>query len=345
MTQLVTIDHTQFGLEESKANEMVSGLNPILSERTILSQIYSEVITKELNQETLKEAKELRIKIRDNRTKGIEVWHKANKEFYLRGGQFVDAIRKREVIENERMEDVLEQIEKHFENIEKERQNALHLTRIELIKPYVEDLTALDFRTMQDDVFEAYLTAKKQAYEARIEAERIAEEKRMAEIEAEKQRIEAQRIENERLKAEAEAKEKELEAERKKAEAEKSKQQAILDAERKKADELLEAQRKQAEAERKKQDDIIAKQKAENDRIQAELKAKQDAEIAEQKRVEAESKKALKAPDKQKLKTLVSTLKIEKLELKSDESNAVFNVINEKFEAFKTWANNQIESL
>lgn len=62
--------------------------------------------------------------------------------------------------------------------------------------------------------------------------------------------------------------------------AEKAKQQAILDTERKKSEE-----------EAKKQADIIAKQKAENDKIQAELKAKKDAEIAEQKELNPRLKK------------------------------------------------------
>ena len=88
-----TVDPKQFGLEESKATQMLQGLTPIFEEREILSEQYRDIITKEIDEQTSKEARELRLKIRDNRTKGIEKWHKANKEFYLRGGQFVDAIK------------------------------------------------------------------------------------------------------------------------------------------------------------------------------------------------------------------------------------------------------------
>lgn len=233
-TEIVKIDPKQFGLEESKAQKMREGLNPILAEREILAAQYAEVVTMELNDATLKLARELRLKIRDNRTKGIEAWHKVNKEFYLRGGQFVDAIKKAEVFENERMESNLMEIEKHFENLEKKRLDDLHNERLEKVRPYVDDVTGLDFRTMPEDVFEPYLASKIKAHNDRIEAERLEAERieseRLAEIERQKQlaiEVEKARIENEKLQAQ-------LKKERKakaKAEAElKAKQEAELKA-------------------------------------------------------------------------------------------------------------------
>jgi hypothetical protein len=233
-TEIVKIDPKNFGLEESKAQKMREGLNPILAEREVLAAQYAEVVTMELNDTTLKLARELRLKIRDNRTKGIEAWHKVNKEFYLRGGQFVDAIKKAEVFENERMESNLMEIEKHFENLEKKRLDDLHNERLEKVRPYVDDVTGLDFRTMPEDVFEPYLASKIKAHNDRIEAERLEAERieseRLAEIERQKQlAIEAEkaRIENEKLQAQLK---KEREA-KEKAEAElKAKQEAELKA-------------------------------------------------------------------------------------------------------------------
>jgi len=137
--------------------------------------------------DTSKIARELRLKIKDNRTKGIEAWHKVNKEFYLRGGQFVDAIKKKEVAENERMEDALSQIENHYVIKLKEQQDKLHNARIAIIEPYVDSVAGLDFRTMEEDVFQAYLSAKKSAYDEKIrleqeEAERIARENAIKEL-------------------------------------------------------------------------------------------------------------------------------------------------------------------
>lgn len=344
-TQLTTVDPKQYGLEESKANQMLSGLTPIFEERTILAENYNRVIKQELNDETLKEARELRLKIRDNRTKGIEAWHKVNKEFYLRGGQFVDAIKKKEVLENERMEDNLLSIEKHFENIEKEKQEALHNSRIEQIKPFVDDVTGLDFRTMQQDVFDAFLTAKKSAYEARIEAERKAEAERIESARIEAERIEAQRIENERLKKEAEEREakakkerEEFERKQKEIEEKARKEREALELKAKKEREALEEKARQEKA---KQDAIIAKQ-------QAELKAKQDAEEKAKKEREAlelkakqDAEKLAKAPIKKQMKVWVDSFALPESLQKNDTSK----LIEEKFNAFKNWAIQQVESI
>lgn len=370
-TQLTTVDPKQFGLEESKADQMKAGLTPIFAEREILAEQYNRVITQELNDATLKEARELRIKIRDNRTKGIEKWHKANKEFYLRGGQFVDAIKKVETAENERMEANLESIEKHFENLEKERQNKLHNERLALITPFVDDTIGLDFRTMGQDVFDAFLTAKKSAFEARIEAEKKAEAERIEAARLEAERIEAQRIENERLKAEA----KEKEAELKRLEAVKAKRNEelrpyivfirdynkMLNLEesvyQKELSETKEAARHQyeydqeqqrlAKIESDKQAAILAEQAKENARIAAELKAKQDAEIeAENKRkadelkAKKEAEKLAKAPIKKQLQVWVNEINIGQV-----PQHETALLIQQKFEAFKVWALQQVETI
>lgn len=168
---------------------------------------------------------------------------------------------------------------------------------------------AQNFGEMPEEDYQAYITS------AKIKIKEI------------EQKAEAQRLENEKLKKEAELKEAAIKAEREKAEAE-----------RKAIEEKARIEREKVEAE--------------NRRIAAELKAKQDAEDkakAEAARIEKEriaaEKKALKAPDKVKLTTLIAGITIEQPQLKSEEAQAAFNVINAKLEAFKVWANQQIESL
>lgn len=251
------------------------------------------------------------------------------------------------------------QVEKKRELAEKRRKELLAIERNELLAPYAEfvDTKYMNLGEMDEEKFQNLLKgAELQLKQKEVEAQRIAEEEaERKRLEAE--RIEAQRIENERLKKEAEEKQKALDEERKKAEEERLKQQAILEAERKKADEILQAEkakqqaildteRKKSEEEAKKQADIIAKQKAENDKIQAELKAKKDAEIAEQKRVESEAKKALKAPDKEKLKSWVDSFVFPPcLKLESVEASEICKLVIEKRNAFIKWADQQIESL
>src|SRR3990172_4218365 len=328
-TELTIIDPKEFGIEETKATELTSGLTTILEERVVLIDSYKNVISLEVTPENLGVFKELRLQIRDNRTKGIEKWHKTNKEFFLTGGRFVDAIKNKEVAENERMEENLLKAEKHFENLEDKRLLKLKSERWEKIKIYTE-FEPQGLAEMSDEVFEAFESGLKSRHEAKLLAEKEAEQKRIAEQKAEAQRLEAQLLENERLKRDAEIKEKERQAEAKKQADILAKQKAESDKKlkaEKEAREKIEAElelKRQAEA--KKQADILAKQKAESDKklkaekearekIEAELELKRQAEakikadqIAKEKADELERKKIAKAPIKTKLILSVNSL-------------------------------------
>jgi colicin import membrane protein len=301
-----------FGLELTKAQEMTSGLSTTLAEREVLKNAYVDVIELPITTETLPTFKELRLKIVKNRTQGIEKWHKTNKAFYLAGGRFVDAVKNKEIVINELMEAKLLEAEKFFENQEKEKARLLNESRIEKIRPYVDDVTGLDFAVMTDEDFDDYLLGKKTRFEneqkereaelLRIETERLAEIERQKAIE----------LENAKLKEEA--KEKELEER-----IEKEKQNAILKA-------VQEARSK----------------------VEAELKAKKDAEIkAENERIEKEktekleAEKLAKAPIKKQLSVWVNSFNIEETNIDNETSKQ----IKEKFEAFKKWSLLQVGSL
>src|SRR5690606_6984757 len=177
------VNPQEFGLEAEKANEMVSSLKSTIAEREVLQNAYIDVIDLEVTKENIPTFKELRLKLVKNRTT-IEKWHKSNKAFFLAGGRYVDAIRNKEILVNQEMESKLMDAEKHFENLEKERLTNLQNKRAEQLSKFVEDADERDLSSMDEDVWEAYLSAKKKAYEDRIEAERKAE---------------AERLENERL--------------------------------------------------------------------------------------------------------------------------------------------------
>lgn len=342
MTNIVKVNPNEFGLQEEQAETILSGLTQILTEREILTQNYAEVIKLEITQSNIPIFKELRRKIADNRTKGIEKWHKANKEFYLRGGQFVDAIKRKEIIENERMEENLLECEKHFENIEKKRIQDLQDNRAAQLLAYeVENTAQLSLGTMSEDVFEAFLQASKTKYLDKKEAERKAEEERLKAIRLEQERIELQKLENERLKAEAIEREKALAEERKKQDEALAIERAKAEAERKKADEA-------AKIEREKQEAILAKERAEKAKLEAELKAKAEAEKrAEEERLAAELKakkeadKLAKAPIKKQLNTWVDGFELPVFQNKHEKADEIFA----KFEAFKQWAKQQIETI
>jgi hypothetical protein len=85
------------------------------------------------------------------------------------------------------------------------------------------------------------------------------------------------------------------------------------------------------------EDELKAKQEAER-------KAKEEADKKEAERIAAE-KKAAKAPDKEKLINMVESISMSIPELNDATSIAISNVINAKFESFKSWAKSQIESI
>lgn len=368
----ITVNPKEFGIEEKQAQGLLGNLPQIKEERGVLESQYSEVIKLDIEDpETVKKARELRLLIKNNRTQGIEVWHKTNKEVFLRGGQFVDAVKNAEIVVNKRMEENLEQIEKHAEIKEKARIEALNKERIDLVLKYNVDGTHLQLGTMSNDVWDAYFSGIVSKYEQ--EQERIARE----EEERQKQ-IKIQQLHNERKELalpyyqfwdelektlnfgeqsegdfnnfiarikksksdnDAQIEAQRIENERLKKEAEEK--EKALEAERK----------KQAEIQAKKDAEAQAKLKAEQDaktKLEAELQAKKDAEIkAENERlakIEAEKKEAeklAKAPIKNQLTIWVDSFSIPK----TNVDNATSKEIIAKFEAFKTWAKTQIENL
>jgi hypothetical protein len=227
-TAVEVIDPKQYGLEEKQATQIVSKLSQIVQEREFIFAEYEEVCKLEITHENIKKFKEVRKKIADNRTKELEPARKADKEYFLRGGQFVDASYKREIAENERRESKLKEAETYFERLEAQRIEELRQARIAECEPFQEFIPfGIDLGLLNEEGYESILNGAKMQHEAKVKAKQEAEAERLrleeeARIEREKeaQRIEAQRLENERLRKEAEEKEKALQLEREKAAAE-----------------------------------------------------------------------------------------------------------------------------
>lgn len=334
-TEIIKINPKEYGLEDTQVITIEQAFAPKITERDGLINIYEQVITKELTESTCNEAGDLRKKLVKVRT-GIAEIHKTQKAYFLAAGRFVDAWKNKETAPIEQMEESLSKIEKHFILIEQERIAKLEAARVELLQQYTE-IMPVSLGLMQEDVFQAYLSAQKIAYEAKIAAEKQAELDRIAAEKAEAEERERIRIENETLRQAAIKREKEIEAER----VENEKKLAIERAEAVKKQKAIEdsarIEREKAEAE------LVRLERELKAKQDAELKAKQDIERIEKLRIEAE-KKAAKAPEKDKLKAFVNAIQLPVIpELKSVESIAVANIITAKFEAFKTWANQQIE--
>lgn len=323
--EIVKVNPAEFGLKEAEVQPIESAFMPKIIEREALREVYENVINQELTPALCVEAKSLRLKLVKVRT-GIADIHRTQKAYFLAAGRFCDAWKTKETLPVEQMEEKLEAIEKYFENLERERKNKLRDERLAELSKYEMDGSLMLLGEMKDEVWTNFLAGAKLQYEQKKEAERKAEEDRLAAIEAEKKRQEEVRLENERLRKEREELEKAREAERKKLEAEKAKAEKA----RKEAEAKMLAQ---AKADREK----LEAAQAEKAKAEAELRQKREAEerarkeaearaIAEEKaRIAAEKAKAM-APDKDKLLAFAeSILNLPMPKLNSPEARAILD--------------------
>lgn len=304
-----------------KRNEVQSVLNHVFDGVSKMrEQLETIVINDENDKTNMKIANTIRLAVRQVRLDAEETFdakraevqaqmlsYKTEDQLWLKAKQTMQILTK-EIEEKARWK---EETRKRFDAEQKELKIQQRIVQVAKFAP---ELQRAEFENMSDESFNLFVAGIEKQYNDRIEAERKAEEERIAKEKAEAEERERVRIENERLKAEAAAKEKQLAEERAKAEAErkaleekarkeKAAAEAKLKAERE-AKEKLEAElRAKAEAEAKAKRDAEAK-------AAAELKAKQDAE-----------KKAKAAPDKAKLNDFAQMLdELILPELKSEEA-------------------------
>lgn len=327
------VDPKEYGLDEKQGIEVQSNFLPVITERENLEAEYKAVTAKEISKEVTQEARNLRLKLVKIRTNTDKI-HKVAKAFYLAGGRFVDALKNKNVTVISQMEEKLESIENYYVNLEKERIAKLEAERTELVMRYSEVIPA-NLGTMDVTVFDNYLNGLKIAHQAKLDADKKAEEERIAKEKADAEERERIRVENERLKAEAEKREKELEAERKKAEAEKRKQEAELAKQKAEADARLKAEKeKQA-------------------KLEAELRAKEEAEkkaaaieAARIKAQEEEQRKLARQPDKVKLESLaVEIFEYKFPDVKSEEAKKILANVQTLLNKVSTYINEQIKNL
>lgn len=375
MANQPVVNPQEFGLEAEQATKIESAFTPMVIEREALSKVYETIINSEISPELCKEAGECRKKLVKVRT-GIDRIHKAEKQFYLSGGRFVDAWKNKNVVAIDQMEITLEGIENHYKRIEEERLNNLKLEREEKLKEFGTDTSFVDLRLMTEDQFQSFYNANKLQFEtkkaeeekARTEAERQAEVVRLR-TERRTELLEkgllgySDGTENwgEMTEAEYIAKHAELVAKFNAAKAEEERIKAENEKLRKEAEEaerLIKEAEDRAEAERvkaqKEADEKLAKERAEKEKLEAELRARQKADADAKAKAEAEEKeriaaekKAAKAPVKEKMKVWVNGFEIAKVDFNSQDANVIAtqNLIQEKFNSFKEWAQKQIESI
>ena len=249
----------QVPVDLSEAEKIVSSFKPqmqLITDCNTDFEKFRNVQESDITDSIVKSARSLRLRYVQIRGKnGIDGIRVKGKSFALLVGQAWDGmanILKLQITQNEL---VLDQIEKFAEIKEKKRLDQLQKDRVDILSKYVADASERNLSDMEEDVWEVYYLAKKQAHEDLIAAEALAEAERVkkaADDAAEQVRIKA---ENERLKKEAEARELEV----KESKAKQDKIEAELAASNAKAALAAKKIKDEAEAERLKE---VAKKEA-----------------------------------------------------------------------------------
>jgi len=271
------------------------------------------------NKDHVAQAKRIRIDL-GKIASSAEKQKKTDKDQILLEGRFIDALFNTVNGAARLTQNEAKEIEDYFEVQEQLRIEKLKAERWETIQNFTEFMPS-GIESMTDEVFEAFKNGLEAQHNAKIEAERKAEEDRIEREKKEAAEREAQRLENERLKRDAEIKERERLAEAKK-------QADILAKQKAEADAKLKSER---EAREKIEKELEAKRQAEA-KIEADRIAKEKADLAAK-------KKAEKAPVKVKLNVAIDSISLE-----LPESEITHEILT-KFNGFKKWAKDQIENL
>jgi hypothetical protein len=313
-TELIKIDPGAYGLQATEAAQVEAAFLPMIDKMKELESQFNEIALLPIEPTTSKKAKELRLQYVKIRT-GTAAIHKTAKEYYRNGGLFVDGWKNAQAFASQQKEQKLEQIELHFENLEKERKEKLKIERLALLAGLCDDPSMYPVSDMSTPAFEQLLNGLTVAKQQREDAIRQAEENRLAKEKADREEQERIRLENERLKKEAEA----AEVERKKQEAlrnaeiakaakEKAELEEAARQERLKAQALAEVERKKQEAARKAIEEKARKEREAAQAKAAKEKADADAKLAAEKeaaRIAAEKAAKEKAELEKKLADLI----------------------------------------
>jgi len=183
--EIVKINYSDYGLEEVKAKQIKEQFQPMLKEMVELEEEFNEIVKLEINEETCKKAKTLRLKYVKVRTGTAEI-HKAQKAFYLAGGRFVDGWKNAQKFASLEIEEKLSRIEDHFENLEQERISLLQLERANNLEKYEVEVIPGNLGEMPDEVWNHYLTGVKTNFKQAKEAAKKAEKERLESIRKDK---------------------------------------------------------------------------------------------------------------------------------------------------------------
>ena len=160
---LQPIQPTDYGLSTEKAQNISMRFSPKELEFNALIQRYNTVLTMDLD-EALNDALALKkdyIAIE----KSINEIHKAEKDFYLNGGRFVDAQKNRFIVHITEHKKKLDEIIKYKELQKKAELKAIADARHLELNKYMSDSNHIDVSSMSEEVYQAFKQVKRKEWE------------------------------------------------------------------------------------------------------------------------------------------------------------------------------------
>lgn len=156
--KLQPIQPTDYGLSTEKAQNISMRFSPKELEFNALVQRYNTILTMDLD-EALNDALALK---KDYLAieKSINEIHKAEKDFYLNGGRFVDAQKNRFIVHIAEHKKKLDEIIKYKELQKKAELKAIADARHLELNKYMSDSSHIDVSSMSEEVYQAFLSVK-----------------------------------------------------------------------------------------------------------------------------------------------------------------------------------------
>lgn len=306
----------QNALAPETAASLQTSFAPLFREaRSVLEKSRGITVTDASQKLEIKLARECRLELRRIRTTGDKL-RKELKDESLRRGRAVDGFQNILLHLTVDEEERLDAQEKFVERQEAQRKAELKASREAALAPFGLDVAFLQLGEMPDETFAQLLENTRAGHEAKLAAERKAQEGR---IRAENERLKEEariREENAKLVREAQEREAASKVERERVAKEKAESEAVLAAEREKAqaeqrrlmaeraaelERLAREQKKVDEARRVEREAYEANQRKIQQEAEAAAKAQREAAEAERKRIEAaaaeERRKAAEAAE------------------------------------------------
>ena len=352
----VIVNPRDYGLDEKRGSEIAIVFTPVVVEKNMLTFLYNNIISQEISKAVVVEAHDLRMKMTKVRTNTAKI-HKAEKDFYLCGGRFVDAWKNKTTVSLEQMESRLLEIENYYENIEKEKIEKLKEQRIAQLSGLCDNPNLYQPERMDSDTFNQLVEGLEALRDQKIEKakQELAEQETARK---EKQLYDDRKdsllpfwnfttseIRETKFGAITDHEFNEIQDFLLNAKLEYEKEKESIRMENERLDAYAKEQQRLFEKELKEKQDKIDSQKKESDALAKQIKDKADAEAKEHIRVRNLQVAEAKAPDKEKLSKLINSLSIENIELRQDKSKEVLADIKLRLSSFITWAQIQIDHI